>query len=84
MDNQENERVFEPLFLALARTSLSAPEREHVIGNYMFMYEDKERGVFAYKHSWTRRYVYLNEVGTVQDSEIDNGTYSINSILKDG
>jgi hypothetical protein len=76
MDNQENERVFEPLFTAIAKLDLTAAERDQVIGNYMFIYEDKDKGVFAYKHKWTRQYVYLNQIGALQDGILNTGDFS--------
>jgi hypothetical protein len=74
MDNQEKERVFDPLFRAVAKLDLTPAELEEVICNYMFMYEDK--GIFAYKHSLTRQYVYLDESGTLQGGVLNTGDYS--------
>jgi hypothetical protein len=74
LNNQENDRAFEPLFLAIAKLDLTAAEREKVIGNYMYMYEDKK--VFAFKHTWTRQYVYLDDIGVIQDGVLNTGDFS--------
>jgi hypothetical protein len=65
---------FEPLFRAVAKLDLTAAEREVTTKNYMFMY--CEDGVYAYKHSYTRVYLYLNEVGAIEDGVLDTGTYN--------
>jgi hypothetical protein len=78
LDNQENEKMFEPLFIAIAKLELTAAEQLEVIGNYMYMYA--ENGVFAYKHSWTREYVYFGETGVLEDGILNTGTFSSPSL----
>ncbi|SFJ54405.1 hypothetical protein SAMN02799624_04930 [Paenibacillus sp. UNC496MF] len=60
---------FEPLFRAVAKLGLSAAERERLTSQYVFMY--LENGVYAYKHSVTRHYVYLDELGVLQAGGIE-------------
>lgn len=74
MANEASREQFEPLFRSIAKLGLTPAEREETTQNYMFMY--KEDGVYAYKHYWTRHYVYLDEVGAIQDGVLDTGNYN--------
>ncbi|MFC5402357.1 hypothetical protein [Cohnella soli] len=78
MANESAPAQFVPLELAVARLGLTAAERDETLSNYMYMYRDGD--IFAYKHYWTRHYVYLNEVGTIQDGVLNTGDY--NSVLE--
>ncbi|MFD2614628.1 hypothetical protein [Paenibacillus gansuensis] len=73
-NQQENELNFQPLFRALVRLNLTKAERDEAIDNYMFMFI--EDGRFAYKHSWTRQYVYLDEAGGIQGGILNTGDFS--------
>ncbi|MGU3473217.1 hypothetical protein ACLBWT_18980 [Paenibacillus sp. D51F] len=77
-DQSENERNFQPLFRALARLDLTEVERDEAIANYMFMFV--EDGRFAYKHSWTRQYVHLDEEGEIQGGILNTGDFSSPSL----
>jgi hypothetical protein len=78
VDIQENERQFRPLILALAKTGVGEQEQENVMGNYMFMYEGE--GLFGYKHSWTRVYVYVTEAGVLDTGSIDTKGYPLSPL----
>ena len=72
-----NWEQFEPLFLAIAKLDLSEVEREETTENYMFMF--LEDGLYAYKHRWTRHYVYLNHLGAIESGVLDTGRYNATS-----
>lgn len=78
MDNQENEKMFEPLFIALSKLELTIAERIEVTGNYMFIHLENE--VYSYKHSWTRQYVYLGENGSLEGGILNTGSYTSPSL----
>ncbi|MGO4695416.1 hypothetical protein AB4Z50_14180 [Paenibacillus sp. 2TAB26] len=68
-DNERNERHFAPLLISIAALGLTGAKRDQVIGNYRFMYVT-EQG-FAYKHLWTREYVYITEAGICCSGQIN-------------
>lgn len=74
MVNAASKADFEPMERAVARLGLSLPERDETLANYMFMYSGG--GVYAYKHGWTRQYVYLDAVGAIQDGVLNTGTFN--------
>lgn len=73
-DQEENDRNFQPLFRTLTRLDLTDMEWEETIANYMFMFV--EDGQYAYKHSWTRQYVYLDVEGLIQGGILNTGDFS--------
>lgn len=74
MNNQpSNDEAFEPLFRALAKMDLTEEERVETISNYMFMFEDNGR--FAYKHYFTRQYVYIDQSGTMDGGILNTGRF---------
>ncbi|CAM4041307.1 hypothetical protein L1N85_19785 [Paenibacillus alkaliterrae] len=66
---QENERQFAPLLASVTALGLTVTERDEVVGNYRFMHEAAPG--FAYKHIWTREYVYITEAGAVYSGQIN-------------
>ncbi|QHW35560.1 hypothetical protein GZH47_32260 (plasmid) [Paenibacillus rhizovicinus] len=74
MLNTAEKEKFAPLFLALARLDLTVIEQEESTANYMFMYQ--EDALYAYKHYWTRSYVYLDANGGIVRGVLDTGMYN--------
>lgn len=67
--------MFAPLFKATGKLKLQLMQRDAVMEQYMFMGKDKD-GVFYYKHSITRKYVYVREDGTIVTGELDINDYN--------
>jgi hypothetical protein len=75
MVGEASESDFDPLLIALAKMELTAAERDHVTGNYMYMFT--ESGIFAYKHAWAREYVHLTEAGVDDTGVINTSNYPL-------
>lgn len=74
MEEVDRDRIFAPLLMAVDSLGLSESEWETVMSSYMFIQESPDR--FAYKHQWSREYVYIDEAGVVLSGSIDTIDYS--------
>lgn len=72
---QLDERVFDPLLIALTLEIIKNPSfnRDDVIDNYMFMHGSSNQ--YAYKHVWTREYVCIDEIGNVVRGKLNLNEY---------
>lgn len=71
------DEMFAPLMRHIERARLDETQRQHVLGNYMYMGFSSVNGetkpnIYAYKHSWTREYVHIGkDTGELMKGKLD-------------